>query len=190
MTSQFFHRRRGGAEADPSKRGAHTQSGNSEGSTTMPNEKKTMTDLPQTAQDVPTVEVTIKYLDALRKAVGLQIDPEIAEVEWSYAQTLNPYGNDPDFPEGYRQVGREYFTRSPGGDVWVWFGDLPNATRSRLWEKHKSKLAFPAGLFVPTQSGVLPFEDLESLKASLQGVIDAYLANLIAERDSASKEPR
>ena len=27
------------------------------------------------ARDVPTVEVTVEYLDALRKAVGLQIDP-------------------------------------------------------------------------------------------------------------------
>ncbi len=39
-------------------------------------EKKTMTDPPQTAEDVPTVEVTKKYLNALRQAVGLQIDPE------------------------------------------------------------------------------------------------------------------
>ena len=31
-------------------------------------------DVPQTARHVPTVEVTVEYLDALRKAVGLQID--------------------------------------------------------------------------------------------------------------------
>jgi hypothetical protein len=54
--------------------------------TTMTNKK----DLSQTARDVPTVEVTVKYLDASRKAVGLQIDPESAEVEWTYAQTLDP----------------------------------------------------------------------------------------------------
>jgi hypothetical protein len=85
-------------------------------------------------KNVPTVEVTMEYLDALRKAVGLQIDPETAEVEWTYAQ------------EEYQQVGREYFARSPGSDVWVWFGDLPEATRDALWKKHKSHLAFPAGL--------------------------------------------
>jgi hypothetical protein len=34
-----------------------------------------------------------------------------------------------------------------GSDMWVWFGDLPDTTRNALWEKHKSKLAFPAGLF-------------------------------------------
>jgi hypothetical protein len=68
----------------------------------MTNEKKTIIDLPQTADDVRTVEVTMKYLDALRKAVGLQIDPEAAEVEWIYAQTLDPYGDDPDLPEEYQ----------------------------------------------------------------------------------------
>jgi hypothetical protein len=41
----------------------------------------------------------------------------------------------------------EYFARSPGNDVWINFRDLPEATRTELWEKHKSKLAFPAGLF-------------------------------------------
>ena len=83
----------------------------------------------------------MEYLDALRKAVGLQIDPETAEVEWTYAQTLDPYGDDPNLPEEYQQVGREYFARSPGSDVWVWFGDLPKATRDALWH-----LALPAGL--------------------------------------------
>jgi len=93
-----------------------------------------------------TVNVTAKYLDALRKAVGLYIDPETAIVEWVYAQTLDPYGDDPNLPAEYRQVGRENFARWPNNDVWVWFGDLPEATRDALWQKHKSELAFPAGL--------------------------------------------
>ena len=82
---------------------------------------------------------------ASRKEAGLKIDPETAEVEWTYTQTLDPYGVYPELPEEYRQVGREYFARSPGSDVWVLFGDLPDAIESALWEKHKSKLAFPAG---------------------------------------------
>jgi len=98
------------------------------------------------SKDVRTVEVTAGYLDALRKAVGLQIDPETAEVEWIYAQTLDPYGDDPNLTEEYQQVGREYFARSPGSDVWVWFGDLPETVCDALWKKHRSKLAFPAGL--------------------------------------------
>jgi hypothetical protein len=88
-----------------------------------------------------------------RTEAGLQIDPKTAEVFWRYAQTLDPYGVDPDLPEEYRQVGREYFARSPGSDVWVWFGDLPEATRNALWDKHSSKLAFPAGLPTPEELG-------------------------------------
>ena len=97
-------------------------------------------------KEVRTVEVTAKYLKALRKAVGRQIDPETAEVFWTYAQTLDPYGDDPNLPEELQQVGREYFARSPGSDVWILFGDLPDATRDVLWKKHKGNLAFPAGL--------------------------------------------
>ena len=82
----------------------------------------------------------------IRKEAALEIDPETADVDWDYAQTLDPYGVDPELPEEYQQIGREYFARSPGSDVWVWFGDLPDATREALWKKHRSKLAFPAGL--------------------------------------------
>ena len=82
----------------------------------------------------------------IRKEAGQQIDPETAEVDWNYAYTLDPYGVDPDLPEELQQVGREYFARSPGSDVWVSFHDLPDATRDALWKKHKSRLAFPAGL--------------------------------------------
>jgi hypothetical protein len=83
---------------------------------------------------------------ATRKEAGRQIDPETAEVDWWYAQTLDPYGVDHNLPGECQQIGREYFACAPGTDVWVWFGDLPTATERALWEKHKSKLAFPAGL--------------------------------------------
>jgi hypothetical protein len=82
---------------------------------------------------------------AIRKDAGLKIDPETAEVEWWYAQTMDPYGIYPELPEELC-VGREYFARSPGSDIWVDFGDLPKATADALWKKHSSKLAFPAGL--------------------------------------------
>lgn len=65
---------------------------------------------------------------------------------WRYALTLDPYGVHPELPEELQQVGREYFARRPGGEVWVEFGDLPKKTRDALWNQHKSKLAFPAGL--------------------------------------------
>jgi hypothetical protein len=83
---------------------------------------------------------------AIRKEAGLKIDPETAEVEWTYAQVLDPYGIYPDLPEECDCVGRECFARSMGSEVWVNFGDLPKATRDALWKKHRSKLAFPAGL--------------------------------------------
>jgi hypothetical protein len=72
---------------------------------------------------------------AIRKEAALEIDPETADVDWDYVQTLDPYGVHPDLREECWQVGREYFARSPGSDVWVWFGDLPEAVRDRLRER-------------------------------------------------------
>ena len=80
---------------------------------------------------------------AVRKEAGLKIDPKTAEVDWSYAGVGNPYGIFPGEPWC---VGRAYFARSPGSDVWVEFGDLPEATRDALWKKHWRRIAFPAGL--------------------------------------------
>jgi hypothetical protein len=99
----------------------------------------------QTPKHVPTVEVTVKYLHALRQAVGLHINPETAEDFWIYAQTLDPYGDCPNLPEEYQQIGREYFVRvrSPGGNVWISFRDLPEATRDALWKKRREKQGLP-----------------------------------------------
>jgi hypothetical protein len=83
---------------------------------------------------------------AIRKAEALKIDPDTAEVDWEYRQTFDPYGVYPELPDEYQQVGREYFARAPGSEVWVGFGDLPEETRDRLWARHGRKLAFPAGL--------------------------------------------
>ena len=82
-------------------------------------------------------EKDVKKWLAIRKKAGLQIDPKTAEVHSTYAQTMDPYGVVPDLPEECYQVGREYFARSPGSDIWVWFGDLPSATQNALWKKHK-----------------------------------------------------
>jgi hypothetical protein len=79
-----------------------------------------------------TEKMTVEQWLAIRREAGLKIDPETAEVEWDYAQTLDPYGVDPNLPEEYQQVGREYFARSPGSDIWVWFGDLSEATSDAL----------------------------------------------------------
>jgi hypothetical protein len=42
------------------------------------------------------------------------------------------------FPELAREwdcIGREYFARFPFSDVWVNFGDLPEATVAALWKR-------------------------------------------------------
>ena len=83
---------------------------------------------------------------ALRKEASRTIDPETAEVMWTYALTLDPYGVIETLNEEEQQVGREYFARTPGSDIWVWFGELPEDVYSTLWNKHESMLAFPAGL--------------------------------------------
>jgi hypothetical protein len=71
---------------------------------------------------------------AVRKEAALKIDPETAEVDWGYGQVLDPYGvlDEWELPEEFHQVGREYFARSPGSDVWVHFYDLPEETLKRL----------------------------------------------------------
>ena len=86
------------------------------------------------------IETAIEEFLAIRKEAGLKIDPETAEVTWEYAQTLDPYGIYPDLPEECQQVGREYFARSPGTDIWVQFGDLPEATREALWRRLERRL--------------------------------------------------
>jgi hypothetical protein len=88
-----------------------------------------------------TDDVKVEEWLAIRKREALKIDPETAEVTWRYTQILNPYGVDPNLSEEYQQVGRESFVRRPGGDIWVWFGDLPNETLKRLREKASPAVA-------------------------------------------------
>ena len=74
---------------------------------------------------ISTVEVTVDYLKALRREVGRHIDPETAEVHGVYAEVCNPYNDKLDLPVEAQCVGRDYFARSPGSKVWIWFHDLP-----------------------------------------------------------------
>ena len=71
-----------------------------------------------------------------------EMDPATAVCDWTYADFCDPYRLG-DVP--HVQVGREEFVKA-SGDRWVWFGDLPAETRSALYDAHKRKLAFPAGL--------------------------------------------
>src|SRR5262249_19046156 len=93
-----------------------------------------------------TVDDDVEEWLAIRKREALTIDVETAEVTWWYAQTMDPYGVDPNLPEEYYQIGREYFACRPGSDIWVWFGDLPKETKAGLLKKFGTKLRFPSGL--------------------------------------------
>ncbi len=148
------------------------------------------------AERTDTVTLTLAQWEAWRRAAGLHIDPETAEVLWNYTQVLDPYGIWPDIPEECDCVGRSYFARSPGMDVWVEFGDLPDATRDALWQKHESQLAFPAGLdFIPFALDYLeqnfgPTSGLsdDELGQVMKATYEAYLADKTG-REEAHDEP-
>jgi hypothetical protein len=73
-----------------------------------------------------------------RRAAGLLIDPSTAEIDWTYAQTLDPYGDGLPLLPDEKQAGREYFARSPGSDIWVCVYDLPDATRDAIWKRFEN----------------------------------------------------
>jgi hypothetical protein len=83
------------------------------------------------ANGVRTIKVTAHYLDALRREVGRHIDPETAEIDWAWRHEADPYLDNPNLPEEFRCVGRAYFARCPGTDVWICTADLPERTSDK-----------------------------------------------------------
>ena len=121
-------------------------------------------------------QLTVEQWLQIRKEAGLKIDPETAEVMWDYVQILDPYDVYPDLSEEEQQTGRGYFARAPGSDIWVSFRDLPDETEETLWEMHKSKLAFPAGLDLSVADFLaLLKEDSAELQQATTGLL---LSNL------------
>jgi excisionase family DNA binding protein len=84
----------------------------------------------------------------VRKEAATEIDSETAEVIWDYRENFDPYGVYPPPPGVLQQVGREYFARAPGNNVWVSFDDLPDETVDALWRRHGTK-PVPAAWEVP-----------------------------------------
>jgi hypothetical protein len=76
------------------------------------------------AAKMTETRLTVEEWLAIRKQAALRIDPETAQFRWGWAYVADPYGVDPNLPEEYRCIGRVYFARSPGSDVWVSFDDL------------------------------------------------------------------
>jgi hypothetical protein len=86
-------------------------------------------------------KMTVEQRLAIRREAALQIDPETAEIMWTYANVADPYGDYPDCPEVC--IGRVHFARPSGSDVWVDFEDLPDATVKALRKKLELRRASP-----------------------------------------------
>jgi hypothetical protein len=93
-----------------------------------------------------TDEMTTEQWLAIRKEAAAKIDPENAEVFWEYGSIRDPYYVHEHGDDWEDNIGRNYFVRSPGSDVWVWDGDLPEDVLKALWEhveqypeRHKPK---------------------------------------------------
>jgi hypothetical protein len=95
-------------------------------------ENETMLNKSQAAQETAMIKINAKMWRALLKIAGSQIDPETAEVCWHHGQVVDPYGVYVDLPAECDCVGRLFFARNPGSEVWIEFGDLPEATRNAL----------------------------------------------------------
>ena len=94
-------------------------------------------------EDLPAPKLSeeAKAWLAVRKAEALKIDPKTAIVDWSFAETMDPYGVEDDFPSELSSVGRQFFCRRPDGDVWVSFYDLPIGVAKALHAKIKDETA-------------------------------------------------
>ncbi len=84
------------------------------------------------------VELTIEQWLQIRKEEGRKIDPDTAEYSRRTVYVVDPYEVYPDLPEECQCIGNLNFARAPGSDIWVWFGDLPDETVRRLWERRES----------------------------------------------------
>jgi|SRR5215471_1010858 len=86
-------------------------------------------------------EMTVQQWRAIRKEAGLKLNPEIAEVVWEFVDMTDPYGvRAADLPEGVDPdppecIGRVYFARAPGSDMWIGFFDLPDSTIEWLMQR-------------------------------------------------------
>jgi len=94
----------------------------------------------------------LKQWLAARAEWAPHITPETAEVTSIMVLTLDPYGIHPEMPEEFRQIGREYFARAPDSEVWVWFGDLLDATRDALWDGMENPRVIGAGGFIEVRT--------------------------------------
>jgi hypothetical protein len=67
-----------------------------------------------------------------REQVARRINAVTATVFFVYAQTLDPYGDDPNLPPELHQVGREFFAVDPADGVAVLLYELPPEKQEAL----------------------------------------------------------
>ncbi len=91
----------------------------------------------ETRKDAADDQLTVEQWLQIRKEEGLRIVPETAEVMYWHRRFGDPYSLGLDLPDDLQLIGREYFARSIGSDIWVWFEDLPAETAARLWKTHR-----------------------------------------------------
>jgi hypothetical protein len=102
-------------------------------------------EMSNTNTDKTDNDLTVEQWLQVRKDAALLIDAETAEVSWIHGYGIDPYGVFSDLSWEEQVIGRNYFARQPGSDIWVSFSDLPNDTYNKLWEMHKHKLALNVG---------------------------------------------
>jgi hypothetical protein len=73
-----------------------------------------------------------------RRAAGLLIDPSTAVIGWWYARCFDPYTDGIPVPPGFATFGRTPFARAPDSDIWVDFGDLPDATLEAIRKRFEN----------------------------------------------------
>ena len=75
---------------------------------------------------------------AIRKLEGQRIDPANVEVFWYWTQVDDPYGVYGETPEEESCVGRTYFFRNIGSEIWVASTDIPKEKMEILWARIKN----------------------------------------------------
>jgi hypothetical protein len=79
-------------------------------------------------------EETKEFL-AIRQEAAEAINPATAKVLWEHGYVTDPYGICSDLSDEEKCIGRNYFARAPGSDVWVSFHDLPESVVDALWRR-------------------------------------------------------
>ncbi|CAJ0878816.1 hypothetical protein AMST5_03003 [freshwater sediment metagenome] len=102
-------------------------------------------------------DLSVEEWLAIRKEEGLKIDPETAEATFIWTHTVDPYGVHPNLPPESQQIGREYFARNKGSDIWVSRDDIPDEIWEKIVRKHRGQSASPVRL-----SGFEDFDEEES----------------------------